>query len=184
MFHIKLDGGFDTIYEREKRVNMSGTPIRPICSAVGTATYQLGKFVTKVIKPAAKNSLGTDLCNTFQFVTDIRQQELDKAYMVSFYVKSLFTNIPLNKTIIKVCLDRLYRRDLNCKLSIPEKTLDKLLRLYVSDNTFLFNGKVYTQTDGVAMGNCLAPILADIYRRTAFFETGPAIQPNILQAVC
>ena len=82
--------------------------------------------------------------------------------MVSFDVKSLFTNIPLNKTI-KVCLDRLYRGDQNCKPSIPEKTLDKLLRLCVSDNTFLFNGKVYTQTNGVAMGNCLAPILADIY---------------------
>ena len=107
---------------------------------------QLGKFVAKVIKPAATNSLGTDLCNTVQFVTDIRRQELNKAYMVSFYVRSLFTNIPLNKTI-KVCLDRLYRGDQNCKPNIPEKTLDKLLRLCVSDNTFLFNGKVYTQTE-------------------------------------
>ena len=67
--------------------------------------------------------------------------------MVSFDVKSLFTNIPLNKTI-KVCLDRLYR-DQNCKPSIPEKTLDKLLWLCASDNTFVFNSKVYTQTNAM-----------------------------------
>ena len=116
------NGSFIGILYGLPKVNKSGTPIRPICSAVGTATYQLGKFVAKIIKPAAKNSLWTDLCNTFQFVTDIRQQELEKAYMVSIDVKSLFTNIPLNKTI-KFCLDRLYRGDKNCKPSIPEKTL-------------------------------------------------------------
>ena len=77
-------------------------------------------------------------------------------------IRSLFTNIPLNKTI-KICLDRLYRGDPDVRPSIPEKTLEKMLRICVSDNTFVFDGTVYTQTDGVAMGNSLGPILADIY---------------------
>ena len=32
-------------------------------------------------------------------------------------------------------------------------------KLCVFDNLFLFNGKVYKQTDGVAIGNSLGPIL-------------------------
>ena len=49
-----------------------------------------------------------------------------------------------------------------------------MLRLCVTDNSFVFDGKVYTQIDGVAMGNSLGPILADIYmahlKETAFLK--------------
>ena len=93
--------------------------------------------------------------------------------MVVFDVRSLFTNIPLNKTI-KICLDRLYGGNSDIRPNIPEKTLQQMLRLCVTDNTFVFDGKVYTQIDGVAMGNSLGPILADIYmahhEKTAFLN--------------
>ena len=76
--------------------------------------------------------------------------------MVSFDVRSLFTNMPLRKTIA-ICLDRLYRSDPSIRPGIPEKTLKKMLELCVCDKTFLFNGKVYKQIDGVAMGSSLGP---------------------------
>ena len=44
-----------------------------------------------------------------------------------------------------------------------KKTLDKMLKLCVCDNTFVFNGKIYKQTNGVAMGSSLGPLLANIY---------------------
>ena len=77
------------------KCHKSGVPVRPICSAVGTATYDLGKFVANIIKPAAVNKHGTDLDNTFQFVDQIKEQNLTDHVMVSFDVCSLFTNIPL-----------------------------------------------------------------------------------------
>ena len=64
--------------------------------------------------------------------------------MVSFDVRSLFTNTALKKTI-KICLDRLYRGNPDIKPTIPEKTLEKMLNICVSDNTFVFDGKVYMQ---------------------------------------
>ena len=82
--------------------------------------------------------------------------------MVSFDVRSLFTNVPLNKTI-DICLDRLYRGDPGIKPSIPEDTLRELLKLCVCENTFVLNGKIYQQIDGVAMGSSLGPLLANIY---------------------
>ena len=51
------------------------------------------------------NTLGTDLESTFSFVNQIKNIDVTGAKMVSFDVRSLFTNIPLKKAI-KVCLDR------------------------------------------------------------------------------
>ena len=47
--------------------------------------------------------------------------------------------------------------------SLPEHVLKNLIELCVQDNIFVFNGRVYCQTDGVAMGNALGPILANIF---------------------
>ena len=81
--------------------------------------------------------------------------------MVSFDVRSLFTNFPLKKTI-DICLNRLYRGDPGITPSIPKETLKRLLQLCVSENTFVFNGNVYQQLDGVVMGSSLGPLLANI----------------------
>ena len=144
------------------KIHKKNNPMRPICSAIGTSTYELGKFVANIIKPASFNKLDTDLDNTFNFVNQIKNINLNGLKMVSFDVRSLFANIPIKKTI-KVCLNRLYRGDPAIKLYIPEKVLEKLLQLCVCDNTFIFNNTVYQQIDGVAMGSSLGPLLANIY---------------------
>ena len=140
------------------KVHKPNVPTRPICSMVGTSTYELGKYIADIIKPAATSSLGTDPTNTFQYVEQIGREDLSDVHMISFDVKSLFTNIPFNKTI-KICLDRQYRGDPGKRPSIPKDTLKKLLELCVCDNIFVFNGKVYKQVDGVAMGSSLGPLL-------------------------
>ncbi|KAL5251675.1 hypothetical protein ACHWQZ_G014720 [Mnemiopsis leidyi] len=137
------------------KVHKRGNPMRPICSAVGTATYQLGKFVAKIIQPTAVSSHGTDLNDTFQFVSQLRDLDFQESIMASFDVQSLFTNVPLAETI-DVCMDKLYRGNGNIPVpNLPEQVLRKLLSLCVCDNIFVFNGKVYSQIDGVAMGSSL-----------------------------
>ena len=95
--------------------------------------------------------------------------------MVSFDVKLLFTNVPLIK-LIKVCLDCLYCRDPNIKLSVPEDVLEKLLKLCVCDNTFMFNNIIYEQIDG------LATLLANVYmahlEQEFFFKTAMEFSPT------
>ena len=130
------------------KVHKNGHPMRPVCSAIGTSTYELGKYVSKIIKLAASNTLGTDLENKFSFVNQIKNIDVTGAKMVSFDVHSLFTNIPLKKAI-KVCLDRLYRGRPEIRPAIPENVLEKLLQLCLYENTFIFNGTVYQQIDGV-----------------------------------
>ena len=81
-------------------------------------------------------------------------------YTVSNDVTSLFTNIPLEETI-HLTIDLLF--EVKPDLKISRKDLQKLFQFAISQANFLFNGNIYNQVDGVAMGFPLAPILANIF---------------------
>ena len=83
-------------------------------------------------------------------------------HMVSYDVRSLFTNVPLKRTI-DICMDKMYRTTTITPPTIPEDVLRKLISHCVCNNTFVFDGKVYEQIDGVAMGSSLGPVLANIW---------------------
>ena len=81
--------------------------------------------------------------------------------MASLDVESLFTNIPLQETI-KIRCDSLYKnQELLCNIS--KNQFEKLLRAALSNNYFLFDGIIYEQIDGVAMGSPLGPSLANVF---------------------
>ena len=146
----------------QPKVHKPGAPLRPVCSAIGTATYDLGKYLAEVIAPAKVSSHGTDLHSTFTFVDQIKDVDMTGLVMVSYDVRSLFTNVPLQRTI-DICMDRMYRSETITPPTIPEDVLRKLISLCVCNNTFVFDGKVYEQIDGVAMGSSLGPVLANIW---------------------
>ena len=81
--------------------------------------------------------------------------------MASFYVTSLFTNIPLDETI-EIIAQQLFH---NSKIfhGFSRAEFIKLLNLAVKNCHFIFNGKFYDQVDGVAMGSPLGPLLANIF---------------------
>ena len=81
--------------------------------------------------------------------------------MASLDVESLFTNIPLEETI-KICCDSLYKNQ-ELLRNISKNQFEKLLRAALSNNYFLFDGSIYQQIDGVAMGSPLGPSLANAF---------------------
>ena len=81
--------------------------------------------------------------------------------MVSFDVKSLFTNVPLKKTI-DITLERIYgRKEINTQTTRPE--MKKLLTLCTKNVQFTFDNQVYQQNDGLAMGSPSGPVLTGIF---------------------
>ena len=86
--------------------NVEKLPIRPIISNIGTAAYHLAKYLSKLISPLSSSEY--TVSSTKNFVRNIQTIKVPRGYhMVSFDVKSLFTNVPLEYTIDLV-LKRIY----------------------------------------------------------------------------
>ena len=92
--------------------------------------------------------------------------------MVSFDVNSLFTNVPLEKTI-KITLEKIYdRKEIINEITNPE--MKELLTLCTKNVYFTFDNQVYQQNDGVAMRSPLGPVLAGTFM--VELETGGLFQ--------
>ena len=99
--------GTPKLHKIGKNGNINDLPLRPIVSNIGTATYHLAKHLSKVLSPS-RNSEYT-IKNTKDFLVQLKKEKIPKDHqMVSFDVKSLFTNVPLEKTI-DIILRRIYR---------------------------------------------------------------------------
>ena len=84
------------------KIHKPNVPLRPIVSFIGTATYQLAKFLKQILVPLVGNTQYT-VKNSSEFVELISSIKLGKSEsQVSFDVISLFTSVPLEtaKTIV------------------------------------------------------------------------------------
>ena len=75
---------------------MGCPPFRPIISALQTPTYDITKFLVPILDTLTKNEYTVK--DPFHFADEICEQD-SLLSMGSLDVDSLFTNIPLNKTI-------------------------------------------------------------------------------------
>ena len=102
--------------------------------------------------------------NSKEFSEYIRNITIDdNEVLVSFDVTSLYTNVPIKDTLA-IIRDLLGNdKDLDKKTKIPLKTLLEITELLLTRTWFTFNGKIYSQTDGVAMGGPASSVVAEIY---------------------
>lgn len=78
-------------------------------------------------------------------------------------MSSLFTNLPLKETI-GILVNKAFTDDwfnTTYNLNLQREDLRKLLEISTSNQLFQFNGQLYKQTDGVAMGSPLGPLMAN-----------------------
>ena len=140
--------------------NVGELPLRPVISNIGTATYELSKHLAEILKPLTKSEYSID--STKDSVTKIRNENVPEGYeLVSFDVVSLFTKVPLDYTI-ELILNKIYREKM-IKTKIKRKEMKKLLEICTKEMHFSFNGVIYRQVDGVAMGSPLGPVLANVF---------------------
>ena len=134
-------------------------PLRPIVSSIGAYNYMLAKYLGKELAPHI--CVEFSCTDTFTFVNEIQTAGINKdSFIVSYDVVSLFTNIPLQETI-EIAVETLLKNKPGFKIS--KENLKKLFTYATSGTHFVFNGEVYEQVDGVAMGSPLAPILANLF---------------------
>ena len=136
--------------------------IRPIIDTTGTPYYDVGKYLAKLLNPLTINEFSLkDSFNATSRIQNIPQDLFDKGYkFISFDVESLFTNVPLAKTI-NIILNRVCDQNL-IETKLKRRTLKKLISGTCKKTTFSFNNQLYEQCDGVSMGSSLGPVLANI----------------------
>ena len=138
--------------------------MRPILSATQTYNYALAKWLEDKLKPLSYNQY--TVSDTFQFVDEIQGLKINNGeLLVSYDVTSLFANVPLDETIqilaYKAFADDWFNK--TTKLNLTKADLVDLLKAATKNQLFQFDGSLYEQTDGVAMGSPLGPLLANVF---------------------
>ena len=137
-------------------------PFRPIVDTTNTPYSGIGSYLKKVLFPLTVNDYS--MKDSFHAAEEIQKIDFDllqKGYkLVSFDVVSLFTNVPLKRTI-NIIADRIYREKL-IETKLRKHTLKKLIADCCTKTTFSCNDTLYEQIDGVCMGSALGPVLANI----------------------
>ena len=142
------------------KVHKEGCPIRPILSAIGSFNFNLAKFFVPLLSQFTANQY--TVLNSYTFVDDLKSIHVPDSYVLaSFDVKNLFTNIPLDESI-NICKEKAFR-DSSHFSGFTEEQFTKLLELALKESVFLFNGELFKQIEGVAMGSPLGPVIANAF---------------------
>ena len=103
------------------KMHKSGIPLRPNFSMCHSAQHSLAKWLVEVLDPVLEFYSEYCVKDSFTFSSIIRRLPvcIESQFLVSFVVVSLFTIIPLNKTI-SICADFLYRCPSIVSFPFPE----------------------------------------------------------------
>ena len=120
----------------------------------------------KPYKWANLEPVGHTVTDIFEFANEIQNMEIANGDILDSYdVSSLFTNVPLDETI-EILANRAFTNNwfnVTYDLNLTKMDLVDLLRVATKEQLFQFNGALYEQTDGVAMGSPLGPLLANVF---------------------
>ena len=142
------------------KIHKEGTPMRPILDMYNSPYHATAKWLAGILEPLRRHLCKYSLRDSFEFVEALGEIDLNSKQMCSFDVSSLFTNVPLLDTINFIC-DFIDSNSFT--IALPTSTLRELLLRCTFNIQFKFNGHLYQQTDGVAMGSPLGPLLSDIF---------------------
>ncbi|XP_068728938.1 uncharacterized protein [Montipora capricornis] len=138
--------------------------MRPILSATGTYNFNLAKWLEEKLKPLSVNEY--TITDVFDFADEIRSSSMNEEdILVSYDVTALFTNVPLSETI-DILVDKAFTNDWfnqTYDLNLEKEELTQLLEVATTNQLFQFDGQLYEQTDGVAMGSPLGPLMANVF---------------------
>ena len=138
-------------------------PGRAIISQCGSATEQIGHFIDYFLVPIVQHQ-PTYIKDTKSFINIIETlKPRENCLLVSYDIQQMFTNLPQNQLLIAV--ENAYTTFDKSELKIkapPVKIIVELLRIILENNIFEFNGKIYKQTIGTAIGAVPSPEICDI----------------------
>ena len=167
------------------KIHKDNCPLRPIVEGIGSVTYALQKSLKPILKPIEGDPefYIKDSKDLVKIMKDIKLEPDE--IIISHDVVGLFTNVSIDLAL-KITEDKL-RNDtlLNDRTNLMIEDIMELLSLVLRTTYFSYDGKIYQQKFGVAMGGPISPIIANIvmdFMFKKYMETVPAeIKPRLLK---
>ena len=139
------------------KVHKTDTPMRPVLSMPGSSYYKIANCVADWLSVVDECKINS---STKQISDHLHHVKLkDDEEVVSFDVKSLYTNVPVTEAIA-VCTDLLF----SGKYELPpvnKETFIELAKMASCDVIMSTHRGYFKQIDGLAMGSPPAPHLAN-----------------------
>lgn len=140
------------------KIHKPNIPLRPIVSSINSTTYNLSKFLSRILTDSLAEVTDYNIQDTFTLVNKINGFTLPTNYiLISLDVISLFTNIPL-----QLLLDIIEQKwDLvKSHTTLSLHSMLELIKFTFNNCYFAFDKKFYLQTFGTPMGSPISPVLA------------------------
>ena len=144
------------------KVHMSGMPLRPIISSIGSVTYETSKELSRILKPLEGRS-PHHVQNNQEFLKQLGDIKLGSDDIMSYDVKALLTSVPIKPALL--IIQKLLEED----QTLPQRTTMTVnnitcpLEFCLTSTYFTFQEKFYEQVEGAAMGSPNSCIVANIY---------------------
>ena len=148
------------------KIHKANTPFRPIVSCVNTVAYDASAFLANILSPLTGNSDFT-VTNSAHFTSVISSEKIqDHEIMVSFDVVSLFTNVPIEGTVQAALRKLESDPTLADRTTLTPAQIADLLDFVLRSTYFQYNGSIYEQREGAAMGSPVSAVIANLYMET------------------
>ena len=146
------------------KIHKPQVPLRPIVSGFDSPTDNLAKYMTTYLQPLAERTASyvKDSSSFKSFLNSIPALP-PGAFLVTADVTSLYTNIPTDEGISRVC-DFIDANRQSLPRHAPNTSIFKfILQHILTSNSFSFMDFHYLQISGTAMGCRMAPPYANIF---------------------
>lgn len=141
------------------KLHKPGLPLRPIVSCINTPLYKLSKFFGEFLKHVVGLSQ-YHVRNSFEFVNEIKNFRTPKNFIfASFDVTSMYTNIPISMAI--ECVEKSWDKIVPFT-SLPKNEFIFGLKTCLESTVFTFNGDIFKQIEGLAMGAPVSAVIANL----------------------
>ncbi|XP_065667796.1 uncharacterized protein LOC136088070 [Hydra vulgaris] len=151
------------------KIHKEGVPLRPIVAGCEGPTDNILEYVVKYLQPMAE-SLSAYFKDTTQLLKILSNYPVpsNNYLLITADVVSLYTNIPHEDGINAVeefIRNRwqLLKHPENLPPIIPTTHFSRLLRLFLTNSTFMFGSRNFRQKFGTSMGTRMAPPYANIF---------------------
>ena len=145
------------------KIHKDGTPLRPIVDYLGSIAYNVSRSLADILGPLVGKT-EHHVLNSKQFAEEMTNITVeDFEIMNSHDVISLFTKTPIEQTL-RIIRSRLEQdRDLKNRTKLTVNDLMELTEFVLTTTYFSFQGDIYVQNSGPAMGSPLSPIACNIF---------------------